>query len=71
MDFPEYSFLPDDDQERRIIKLFSDKKAASAFCKKNQKIIKVPNGEVFSLVTSFLIDKGISRIIFDENLISI
>jgi len=70
-DFPEYGFLPDDDQKRRIIKLFSDKKAANTFCRKNQKIIKVPNGKVFSLVTSFLIEKGISRIIFDENLLSI
>ena len=60
-----------DDQKRKIIKLFSDKKAANSFCKKNQKIIKVPNGEVFSLVSSFLIDKGISRIIFDDNLLSI
>ena len=70
-DFPEYGFLNDDDQKRKIIKLFSDKKAANSFCKKNQKIIKVPNGEVFSLVSSFLIDKGISRIIFDDNLLSI
>ena len=70
-DFPEYGFLPDYDQKRKIIKLFSDKKAASSFCKKNQKIIKVPNGGVFRLVSSFLIDKGISRIIFDENLLAI
>ena len=70
-DFPEYQFLPDHDQKRRIIKLFSDKKAASTFCKKNQKIIKVPNGKVFNLVSPFLIEKGISRIIFDDNLLSI
>ena len=70
-DFPEYEFLPDHDQKRRIIKLFSDKKAASTFCKKNQKIIKVPNGKVFNLVSPFLIEKGISRIIFDDNLLSI
>ena len=70
-DFPEYGFLPDHDQKRRIIKIFSDKKAASTFCKKNQKPIKVPNGKVFSLVSSFLLEKGISRIIFDENLLSI
>ena len=70
-DFPEYSFLPDDDQKNKVIKLFSDKKIARTFCNKNQKIIKVPNGQVFILVASFLIEKGISRIIFDENLLSI
>ena len=70
-DFPEYSFLSEDDQKNKVIKLFSDKKVARTFCNKNQKIIKVPNGQVFILVTSFLIEKGISRIIFDENLLSI
>ena len=70
-DFPEYCFLPDADQQRKIIKLFSDRKSASSFCNKNQKTIKVPNGEVFGLASSFLIKKGISRIIFDDNLLSI
>ena len=70
-DFPEYSFLSEDDQKNKVIKLFSDKKVARTFCNKNQKIIKVPNGQVFILVTSFLIEKGISRIILDENLLSI
>ena len=70
-DFPEYSFLSEDDQKNKVIKLFSDKKDARNFCNKNQKIIKVPNGQVFILVTAFLIEKGISRIIFDENLLSI
>jgi len=70
-DFPEYSFLSEDDQKHKVIKLFSEKKDARTFCNKNQKIIKVPNGQVFILVTAFLIEKGICRIIFDENLISI
>ena len=36
-DFPEYSFLPDDDQSLKTIKLFPDKKSASLFCKKKPK----------------------------------
>ncbi len=70
-DFPEYSFLSETDQKRKIIKLFSERKSASLFCNKNQKTIKVPNGEVFGLASSFLIKKGISRIIYDDNLLSI
>lgn len=70
-DFPEYSFLPDDDQGLKTIKLFSDKKSASLFCKKNQRVIKVPNTNVFKLSASFLIKKGIKRIIYEDNLLSL
>jgi len=70
-DFPEYSFLSETDQNRKIIKLFSDKKSANSFCNKNQKIIKVPNGNIFFLASSFLKDKGITRIIYDDNLLSL
>ena len=70
-DFPEFSFLPESDQNRKLLKLFSNKKAANSFCGKNQKVIKVPNGNVFNLVSKYLLDKGISRIIFDDYLLSI
>ena len=70
-DFQEYSFLSETDQNRKIIKLFSDKKSANSFCNKNQKIIKVPNGNIFFLASSFLKEKGISRIIYDDHLLSI
>ena len=70
-DFPEYRFLPEVDQKRMVIKLFSNKKIANSFCSKNQKVIKIPNGNVFNLASPFLINKGISRIIFDDYLLSI
>ena len=70
-DFPEYSFLPDCDQSLKTIKLFPDKKSASSFCKKNQRLIKVPNTNVFQLTASFLIKKGIKRIIYEDNLLSL
>ena len=70
-DFPEYSFLSETDQNRKIIKLFSDKKSASSFCNKNQKIIKVPNSNIFFLASSYLKEKGITRIIYDDNLLSL
>jgi len=69
-DFPEFSFLSETDQTCKTIKLFSEKKDANLCCSKNQKVIKVPNGEVFKLSAKFLLKKGISRIIFDEILLS-
>ena len=70
-DYPEYSFLSESDQKRKIIKLFSNKKSASLFCSKTQKVIKVPNGGVLSLAAPFLLKKGITRIIYDDYLLSI
>ena len=70
-DFPEFSFLSEADQICKTIKLFSEKKIANSLCSKNQKVIKVPNGEVFKLSANFLLEKGISKIILDEVLLSI
>lgn len=70
-DYPEYDFLSDSDQNRKIIKVFSKKKSASLFCSKNQKVLKVPNGKVLNLAAPFLLKKGITRIIFDDYLLSI
>lgn len=69
-DFPEYSFLPKDDQDRKVIKLFSDKKSANLFCDKSQRVIKIPDGRIFKLVSPILLQKGITRILFDNSLLS-
>ena len=70
-DFPEYGFLSDSDQKRKVIRLFSDKKLAKSFTSKNQKLIKIPNGRIFYLASQFLKEKGITRIIFENNLLAI
>tara|TARA_X000000950_G_C13902118_1_gene655324 strand:- start:2406 stop:3038 length:633 start_codon:yes stop_codon:yes gene_type:complete len=70
-DFPEYGFLSANDQKRKVIKLFSNKKLANIFCSNNQKVIKIPNGRIFKLVSPFLLKKGITRIIFENNLLSV
>ena len=69
-EYPNWSFLPETDQQRITIEIFSDQKEAKRFCTKNQKIIKIPNTKVFQIASRNLIDKGISRIVFEDNLIS-
>ena len=69
-DFPEWQFLPQDDLERKTIEVYYDLKIAKRFCKKDQKVIKVPNPNVFNIVAPILISKGISRIVTSENLIA-
>ena len=70
-DFPEWEFLPLDDLNRKTIEIFFDLNLAKRSCKKEQKVLKVPNTDVFRIATPFLIKKGISRIVCAENLIAL
>jgi len=70
-DYPEWQFLPQDDLQRKTIELHFDLKTAKRICNKDQKVIKVPNTDVFRIVAPILISRGISRIVTAENLISI
>ena len=70
-DFPDYDFLSESEREKKVIKLFSDKKSATQNCDKSKKVIKIPDGKVFKLVAPILIRKGITRIIYEDNLLSI
>ena len=70
-DFPEWQFLPQDDLSRKVIEIFFDLNLAKRSCNKEQKVIKVPNTDVFRIASSALISKGISRIVCPENLIAL
>ncbi len=70
-EFPEWSFLPQEDLNRKVIKIYAELKNAKRECKKDQKVIKVPNSNVFGIASSFLLAKGISRIVSETQLISL
>ncbi len=70
-DFPEWEFLPYEDLNRKTIQIFFDLNLAKRSCNKEQKVIKVPNTDVFTIAAPILISKGISRIVCPENLIAL
>jgi len=70
-EYPEWSFLPALDLNRYTIEIFSAQKDAKNKCNKNQKILKVPNPKVFLIASGHLKNKGITRLIFGDLLISI
>ena len=70
-DFPEWDFLPKGDLNRKTIEIFFDLNLAKRSCNKEQKVLKVPNTDVFRIAAPVLLNKGISRIVCAENLIAL
>ena len=70
-DYPEWEFLSGKELTRKTIEIYFDLKTAKRLCTKEQKVIKIPNSDVFKLTAPFLLSQGISRIVSPENLISI
>ena len=68
---PEWSFLPEDELNRYAILLFPNQRSAKRSCSRNQRVIKIPNTKVFQTTKSFLLSKGITRLILEDSLISL
>ena len=70
-DYSDWCFLPEDDLNRKTIEIYLDLKIAKRFCSKDQKVIKVPNTNVFRITAPLLKSRGISRIISVDKLIAL
>ncbi len=70
-DYPEWHFLPEEDLQIKTIEIYFDLKVAKRDCKKDQKVIKVPNPNVFKIASKIMVSRGIKRIISDKQLISL
>ena len=70
-EYPDWQFLSKEELNRKTIEIFNDLKTAKRFCNKEQKVIKVPNTNVFRIVAPILLSRGISRIVNAEKLIAL
>ena len=70
-DYPDWHFLPEEDLQIKTIEIYFDLKVAKRDCKKDQKVIKVPNPNVFKIASKIMVSRGIKRIISDKQLISL
>ena len=70
-DYPDWQFLSPEELNKKVIEIYFDMKIAKRFCSKEQKVIKVPNTNVFKIVAPILVSRGISRIVCPDKLIAL
>ena len=70
-EYAEWNFLSEKELSRKTIEIFFDMKAAKRSINKEQRVIKVPNSDVFKITASILKARGISRIVSSEVLIAL
>ena len=70
-DYPDWQFLSQNELNRKTIEIFFDLKVARKQSSKDQKVLKVPNPDVFRIVAPILISRGISRIVSSDTLIAL
>jgi hypothetical protein len=70
-EYPEWQFLSQEELDRKTIEIYIDMKIAKRYCRNSQKVIKVPNTEVFKIVAPILLARGITRIVSPDKLIAL
>ena len=70
-DYPEWQFLSQNELGRKTIQIYDDPKLARRICNSGQRVIKVPNTDVFRVVAPILKARGISRIVTEDKLIAL
>ena len=70
-DYPDWQFLSENELNRKTIKVYFELSAAKSMCNKEQKVIKVPNPEVFKIAAPILNSRGISRLVTEDKLIAL
>ncbi|QNI63565.1 helix-turn-helix domain-containing protein [Synechococcus sp. A15-44] len=70
-EFPELGLLDDTEQERQGLCLYASPRAAKRQCGRSQRVIKVPDTAVFQRTSSYLLARGITRLVLDGTLIAL
>ena len=64
-DFSELGLIPAEEEKARTLPVFDNHRVARRFARRNQRIIKVPNGLMLNKTQDYLQAKGITRLLFD------
>ena len=70
-EYKEWNFLSEKELSRNTIEIFFELKAAKRSSSKDQRVLKVPNSDIFKITAPILLARGISRIVSSEVLIAL
>ena len=70
-DFPELGPLDTADQDRQGLFLFANPRAAKRQCGRSQRVIKVPDTAVFERTSSYLLKRGITRLVMEGTVVAL
>ena len=70
-DFQELRHLEESELDRQGLFLYGNPRAAKRHCGRSQRVIKVPDTAVFERTSSYLLARGITRLVMDGSLIAL
>ena len=68
-EFPELGSLPEAEQQRQALMLFTNPRQAKRHCGRSQRVIKVPDSDVLQRRSSYLVAQGITRLVVEGGLL--
>ncbi len=70
-EFDELGLIPDCDKDLQALSLFVNQRSAKRRCSRSQRVIKIPDSNVFEISSRFLLARGITRLVLDDTLIAL
>lgn len=64
-DFSDLGTIPEAEEQARTLPIFDNHRVARRFSRRNQRIVKIPDGMMLSKTQPYLSAKGITRLLFD------
>ncbi|WP_008319026.1 helix-turn-helix domain-containing protein [Leptolyngbya sp. PCC 6406] len=70
-EFSELGQIPEEEEQARTLPVFDNHRIARRFSRRNQRVVKVPDGSVIQKTQPYLQAKGITRLLIDGNVYSL
>nr|AUG32212.1 hypothetical protein PLO_209 [Paulinella longichromatophora] len=70
-EFSKFSNLSEEDGARQVLVVFGDPRQAKRLCGRTQRVIKLPDPSLLGRTASYLLVRGITRILLDGSLYSL
>ncbi len=70
-ELPELGLLSEEEQQRQALVLYVNPRQAKRLCGRNQRVIRIPDTQVFELTASKLAAQGITRVVVEGSLFAL